>query len=496
MVFDTARIRNKELRKKIVSADEAVRIIESGMSVGTAVREAGALSAALVKRARQLKNFNITLWSATVGLEMDSTLGEAGIIKNRLGQQTQLRNAINAGEVAYNDTSMSKYCRAIRNHEYGLIDVAIAEAVAITEEGNIIPACNLVEMASLVAEADKIIVKLNPFYPLQMEGMHDIYLRKGSASKEPIPLTELGSRIGTPHIPLGRDKTVYIVVSDAPDIRPPKATPNDMSKRIASNLVSFLKKQLSLGRLPLNLLPIEIGLVGIPDMVLAELCRSEFSNLAFYSSILSDGVIDLIDLGKVEAASCTSLILSDGVQKRFLKDVEKYKRYIILRPIELLTSPELLSRFGVIAINSVVEVDIYGHGNATHTGGTRVVNGIGGLGEFAENAELSILVLPSVTKDGDISTIVPMVPHVDINEHHVDIIVTEHGLADVRGLPPVERAEKIIRNCAHPDYKPLLQDYLNRAIKQNVGHEPHILEEALSFHQRLSKTGTMKKSGS
>ena len=493
MVGDIARIRNKALQKRVTSADEAVSIFESGMTIGSAAREAGVLSSALIKRAQQVKNFGITLWAATVWLEMDRTLGEAGIIKTRLGQQNELKRAINAGEIAYYDIGMSKYCRAIRTHEYGSVDVAIAEAIAITEEGNIIPALNLVEMPHFVEAADKVIVKLNPFYPLEIEGMHDIYLRQGPPNQEPIPLTELGGRVGAPFITVDGDKIASIVMADIPDVPIPKAAPTEVGKRIANNLMSFFRKEVSLGRLPPNLLPIEIGLGSIPDMVLDELARSEFENLEFLSAVLGDGVIDLIDLGKVRSASATSLILSEEKQKQFLNDVNKYKRFIILRPVEISNSPELVAHFGVIAMNGVAEVDIYGHANATHTGGTNILNGIGGLGEFAEHAYLSILILPSAARNGDISNIVPMVPHVDVNEHHVDVIVTEQGLADVRGLPPTERAEKIIENCAHPDYRPLLHDYFSRAVKQVGGHEPHLLDEALSFHQRFLKTKSMKK---
>jgi Acetyl-CoA hydrolase/transferase C-terminal domain len=64
------------------------------------------------------------------------------------------------------------------------------------------------------------------------------------------------------------------------------------------------------------------------------------------------------------------------------------------------------------------------------------MNGFGGSGDFARNAYLSIFIVPSTAKGGSISTIVPMVTHVDHIEHDVQIIVTEHGLADLRGSSP------------------------------------------------------------
>ena len=87
-----------------------------------------------------------------------------------------------------------------------------------------------------------------------------------------------------------------------------------------------------------------------------------------------------------------------------------------------------------------------------------------------------------------------MCSHIDHTEHDVDIIVTEQGLADLRGLSPRQRAKVIIENCAHPDYKPMLMDYYERALAATKSaHTPHILEEALSWHERFQATGTMKK---
>ena len=99
---------------------------------------------------------------------------------------------------------------------------------------------------------------------------------------------------------------------------------------------------------------------------------------------------------------------------------------------------------------------------------------------------------PSVAKDGKISCIVPMCSHVDHTEHDTQIIVTEQGLADLRGLSPKQRAQVIINKCAHPDYRDQLQDYFDRARANGPAHTPHILNEALSWHQRFVETGDMR----
>lgn len=126
----------------------------------------------------------------------------------------------------------------------------------------------------------------------------------------------------------------------------------------------------------------------------------------------------------------------------------------------------------VISINTALELDIYGNVNSTHIMGTQMMNGIGGSGDFARNARLGIFVTKSIAKDGKISSIVPFVSHVDHTEHDVDVIVTEQGYADLRGLAPRERAELIIERCAHPMYREQLTEYYQEALKKG-GQTPH-----------------------
>ena len=156
----------------------------------------------------------------------------------------------------------------------------------------------------------------------------------------------------------------------------------------------------------------------------------------------------------------------------------------------------MIRRLGVIALNTPIEVDIYGNVNSTHLSGTRMMNGLGGSGDFTRNARISIFATESIVLgDNSISCIVPMVSHVDQTEHDVCVIVTEQGVADLRWKTPRERAELIIENCAHPDYRPQLREYFENACRTSPGkHTPHNLKEALSWHQRLAETGTMLKS--
>jgi len=202
----------------------------------------------------------------------------------------------------------------------------------------------------------------------------------------------------------------------------------------------------------------------------------------------------LIDAGKVTVCSGTALSPSPDGLKRFYANIDEYRKKIILRPQEISNNPGIARRIGVIAMNTAIEFDIFGNVNSTHIMGSKMMNGVGGSGDFARSAYLTIFCTNSVAKNGDISSIVPYVSHVDHPEHDTMIFCTEQGVADCRGLSPVERARLIIEKCAHPDYKPMLTEYLEKALAATKNaHTPMLLDEALSWHKRFTETGSMKK---
>src|SRR5699024_10531992 len=198
----------------------------------------------------------------------------------------------------------------------------------------------------------------------------------------------------------------------------------------------FLESEMEAGRLGKELAPIQSGIGSVANAVLHGLLESGFEELDIYSEVLQDAVFDLIDAGKVKTASCCSITLSEEKMGQVFSEFETYKDKIVMRPQEISNHPEVIRRLGLIAINTALELDIYGNINSTHVSGTKMMNGIGGSGDFARNSRLAIFVTKSIAKDGDISSVVPFVPHVDHTEHDVDVIVTEQGYADLRGLAP------------------------------------------------------------
>ena len=486
------RVRCKELLSRLSSVEAAVSLIQNGMTVGVC-SDLLPLCRALEKQGKEGRNLQIQLWSGVAILQADRILGKLGMIKRRIGQQTLLRTPINAQRVEYLDTPLGFFYQGIRGGELGPLDLAILEAAGFTKEGNLIPAYRLHDLPNFAQAAQRVIIQLSTCYSLDFEGMHDVYLPDNPPHKKPIPILQADDRVGTPYIPLDRQKVAGIYISEHPETVEMAESFDETSQKIAQNLIDFLRKEVARGKLPPTLLPMEIGLGMIPSAFLSQLGNSEFENLEFYSAVLNDGILDLMAKGKVKTASGTGFFLSSRGEKELLQNLAEYKKRIVLRPVEIADCPEVIMRLGVLALNGAIETDIYGNVNSSHITNGDVVSGIGGASEFALNAYLSVILIPSTTKGGDISSIVPMASHVDIPEHGVDVIITEQGAADLRGLTPRERAERIIQSCAHPAYRPILQDYFERAVRKGGGHEPHLLDEALSFHSRFLKTRSMKK---
>jgi succinyl-CoA:acetate CoA-transferase len=286
---------------------------------------------------------------------------------------------------------------------------------------------------------------------------------------------------------------VAIVETEAPDRNLPFAPADAVAHGIAGHLLEFLRHEVAKGRLPRNLLPLQSGVGNIANAVLSGLLDGPFEAMTAYTEVIQDGMLDLLAAGKLRMASGTAFSLSPEAATRLNAEMPRFRERIILRPQEISNHPEVVRRLGCIAMNGLIEADIYGNVNSTHVMGSRIQNGIGGSGDFARNGYLSIFMTGSVAKGGDISCIVPQASHVDHITQDVQVIVTEQGLADLRGLSPKQRAKLIIGNCAHPDYRPMLEDYFRRAREHSYGQQsPSLLDEALSWHQRFVATGPMR----
>jgi len=503
--MSSERIQHPRLRDRVVSAEAAAAWIEPGETVAmsgfTGSGYPKAVPMALAQRIEAAHQagqaFQIKLMTgASTAPELDGALAKADGIALRMPFQTDpdARARINEGKLDYIDIHLSHVAQHVWFGFYGEIDTAVVEVTAIREDGSLVPSTSVGNNKTWLDLARKIIIEVNEWQPEAIDGMHDIYY--GTAlppHRKPIPLVHGDDRIGQSTLRCDLDKVVAVVRTNGPDRNSPFTPADDTSRRIAGHLIEFLKHEVARGRLPANLLPLQSGVGNIPNAVLAGLADSGFRDLEAFTEVIQDGMLDLLKSGVLRYASCTGFALSPAANEEFKRNIDFYRERIIMRTQEISNHPELVRRLGCIGTNGMIEVDLYGNVNSTHVMGSRIMNGIGGSGDFARNGFLSAFLSPSTAKNGTISAIVPMVSHVDHTEHDVSVIVTEQGLADLRGLTPKQRARVLIDNCVHQDYRAQLEDYFDRASRDSYGkHTPHLLPEALSWHQRWLETGTMK----
>lgn len=493
------RIHDSRMHHLVVSAEEAASWIQDGMTLGlsgfTRAGDAKAVPTALVKRVENGEELKVNVYTgASLGSNIDKMLAESGILNKRLPFQadSSMRKAINTGEHLFVDQHLSHTSELLRADVMDRVDYAIVEAISITEDGLMIPSTSVGNSASFIETAENIIIELNTAQPADLEGLHDIYIPNKQGQREPIPLTEVNQRIGTIGIPLDFEKVKGIVFTHQIDSPSTIVPPDEETKIMANHLLDFLQSEVNEGRLSESLMPLQSGIGSVANAVLHGMLDSDFKDLVVYSEVLQDAVFDLIDAGKVNFASACSITLSSWKMEQVFNNLDNYRDKLILRTQEISNQPEIIRRLGLISINTALEFDIYGNVNSTHVSGTKMMNGIGGSGDFARNARLGIFVTKSIAKGGDISSIVPFVPHVDHTEHDVDVVVTEQGYADLRGLAPRERVPLIIENCAHPMYRGQLWDYYNEALERG-GQTPHVLEKALSWHTNFKEYGTMRR---
>ena len=499
-----SRIAHTGLQDKIRTAEEAAQLIRPGTTVGlSGFTGSGYPKAVPLALAQQIdashaagNPFQIRVWTgASTGPELDGALAKAEGIEFRLPYNSDpiARDLINSGKMQYFDMHLSQVAPMAWQGFLGYLDTAVVEVSGITEDGTLIPSSSVGNNKTWLDRADQVILEVNRWQSTELNGMHDIYY--GTAlppNRVPIPLVRADDRIGETGFRCDPAKIVAIVETDAPDRNLPFSAPDASAKAIAGHLLEFLKHEVDKGRLPASLLPLQSGVGNIANAVLGGLMDAPFDGMTAYTEVLQDGMLDLIKAGKLRMASATAFSLSPEAAAELNDNMALYREKIILRPQEISNHPELIRRLGCIAMNGLIEADIYGNVNSTHVMGSRIQNGIGGSGDFARNAYISAFVTPSTAKGGKISAIVPQVAHVDHIMQDVMVIVTEQGLADLRGLAPKQRAELVIENCAHPDYRPMLRDYYSRALRESYGMQsPSLLNEALSWHQRFVETGSM-----
>lgn len=485
----------------IISAEEAAAMIRHGDTIGfsgfTPAGAAKAIPRAIAGRARSEhtagRPFQIgVVTGASTGQSLDGELALADAIAFRTPYQSNkdLRRLINEGKTRFFDMHLSTLPQHVRYGFLGKFHWAIVEACDITPEGEITLSTSVGASPTFCRCADKILVELNEFHPKALRGIHDIYEQDLPPHRREVPIYRVSDRAGVPVVKVDPSKIAGVVVTNLPDESGSFDAPDEVTKKIGQNVAAFIAAELRAGRIPKEFLPIQSGVGNIANAVLGAMGENpDIPSFEMFSEVIQDSVIGLMRSGKIKFASGTSLTVSHDLMKSIYADLEFFKQRIVLRPQEISNNPELVRRLGIISINTALEVDLFGNVNSTHVLGRDMMNGIGGSGDFTRNAYISIFTCPSLAKGGKISPIVPLCSHMDHSEHSVQVVITEQGIADLRGRTPHERARLIVENCAHPDFQPELHGYFDKVQR---GQTPQTLSAAYALHLQFLRTGSMR----
>ncbi len=485
---------------KFVTADEAASYVNNGDVIGfSGFTPAGSpkdVPTAIAKRAEKLheqgEEFKIGVYTgASTGDSLDGALARANAILFRTPYQSNkdLRTALNCDRAPYFDMHLSSLAPHLRFGFMPRPKFAVLEACDITDDGEIYLTTAVGISPTVANLAEYIIVELNHNHPKELRGFHDIFEPLDPPHRLPLTLMKPSDRMGLPYIKVDPKKVLCVVETYRDDEVGGFTPTDDVTDKIGQNVASFLVNEIKSGRIPKEFLPIQSGVGNIANAVMASLgVNPDIPSFEMYTEVIQDSVIALLRSGKIKFASGCSLTITTPVLKEIYADLEFFRSRIVLRPQEMSNSPELARRLGLITINTALEADIFGNVNSTHVMGSKMMNGIGGSADFTRSAYISIFTTPSTAKGGKISAIVPMVSHVDQNEHSVNIIISEHGVADLRGKSPVQRAEEIIENCVDPSYKQILRDYLKLS---GPCHTPTNLHACFEMHTEFMKSGNM-----
>jgi succinate CoA transferase len=485
----------------VLTAEQAAEFINNGDAVSfsgfTAAGCPKAVPTAIAKRAEEFhtqgKEFKIGMYTgASSGDSLDGVLARAKAMSFRTPYQSskESRNALNCGQAHYFDMHLSILAQELR---YGFMTkpkFCIVEACDLTDNGEIVPTSGVGNLPTFCRLADYIIVELNAAHPKDLRGMHDIYEPNDPPMRSHFPVYKVSDRIGVPYVKVEPKKILGVVHTNLPNEVGAFSPLDEVTEKIGQNVANFLATEIKAGKIPASFLPIQSGVGNIANAVLSALGNNkDIPNFEMYTEVIQDSVIGLMKDGRVKFASGCSLTISNEKLAEVYANLSFYKERIVLRPQEVSNNPEIARRLGLITINTALEADIFGNINSTHVLGNKMMNGIGGSGDFTRAAYISIYTCPSTAKGGCISAIVPMVSHQDHSEHSVKILITEHGIADLRGKSPIQRANEIIENCVAPEYKELLQTYLKSA---PLAHTPMNIETCFEMHKALKNTGDMR----
>ncbi|MDY6122549.1 MAG: acetyl-CoA hydrolase/transferase C-terminal domain-containing protein [Porphyromonas sp.] len=420
-------------QSKIVSAQEAVRHIpnDSLVVVGHAAAVPQLCSQAIADNYRQYSNVRIyhMLCLGNAPYTAPEMRGHITHVTNFVGGNT--RQAVAEGRAEFFPAFFYDVPRYFRN---GLlpVDVAVIQVSEPNEEGycSYGLSCDYTKPAAECAKL--VIAEMNKQMPF-VGGDNFIHV----------------------------DKIDYVVEADYPLHEIPLPKIGEVERAIGSNVASLIPDGATL----------QLGIGAIPDAVLGFL--GDKKDLGIHTEMFSDGVLQLVKSGvitnrskQVHKGKLTATFL---MGTKALYDFVDHNPDVDLAPVDWVNNPTTVMQLDhIISINSCIEVDLMGQ-VASETIGLTQFSGTGGQVDYVRGAAMaehgvSIMAMPSTAKKGTASRIVSLLATgsaVTTSRCDVDYVVTEYGVAHLRGKSLRERAMALIA-IAHPDFRPGLQEEFAR----------------------------------
>ncbi|MBK8021468.1 MAG: acetyl-CoA hydrolase/transferase family protein [Chloroflexi bacterium] len=421
-----------------VTAEQAAAVIKSGQRVfltgncSTPIR----FLEALVARYQELENVEF-VQLLSIGMPEYITPEMSQHIRvNNLFISDNMRRAVNAGTADFTPVFLGEVHRLFREGQLKL-DVAVIHVSPPDEHGYCSYGVEVGVTKSAAESAKIVIAQVNPHMP---RTLGDSFI----------------------HV---RDIDYAIEVNDPlPAIRPAEAS--ETQNRIAGHIAGLIPDGATL----------QTGIGGIPDAVLRQL--DNHHDLGIHTELFSDGVMEMIEKGVITNAAksihtgkvIAGFVLGSQALYAFIHD----NPVIELHPTEYVNDPYIIAKNDrMISINSAIEVDLTGQVCADSIG-TSFYSGVGGQLDFVRGASRSrggksIIALPSTTKDGRISRIVPMLKPgagVTTTRNDVRYVVTEYGIADLFGKTIAQRVGELV-GISHPRFRDELLSFARETY--NIG---------------------------
>lgn len=424
----TATSRSVRRTPPVMTADEAVRMIQSGHRVylHEAAMAPLELMDALVRRAPELRDVE-TISIHTDGPAPHVDPAVAGHIRhNALFVGANVRQAVNEGRADYTPVFLSQIPQMMTDGPLA-IDVALIQVSPPDVHGFCRLGLSIACARAAVAAAPIVLALVNPQVPRTM-GNSAVHISRFAA----------------------------VVEIDRPLPEVPPATLGPVAQAIGSHVASIIP----------NRATVQTGIGAIPDATLAHLTNHE--DLGIHTEMFSDGLVNLVDTGVVtnrykntwRNRIVTSFALGTKRVSEFVHD----NPFVEFHPSDIVNDTREIRRIeGMIAINSAIEIDLTGQVVADSIG-TRIYSGIGGQMDFMRGASLApngkaIIALPSTAKSGTVSRIVAQIAPgagVVTTRGHIQYVATEYGIVNLAGQSLRRRAE-LLTEIAHPDIRPELR---------------------------------------